>query len=363
MASVHIRNRNNHLYLEIYENGVQKRKTLGLTITGIKKQDKEVLKAAEIIRSKAEIELACNEWGIFGFEKSCKLLISYMEENYEKSRNGALKRCIFYIKRYKFGNIKLSAITPDWISDFQEWLLTETSLSQGSANLYSAVLRTQLHLAVRDKLISKSPADFVKNIPVPESKKEPLTNSQIKTLSNIPIGGNLGSEVKSAFLFSCCTGLRISDLKSLKWNMINKKDDGSFWLKKFQNKTGKSVCIPLNETALKILDFQAGFDNLKKNTDGKIICLDDFVFSLLARTKTNTDQYLNEWGKKVGIEHLSWHTARHTMATLALEKGAEIRTVCELLGHTNISTTMRYANATDALKVKAVESLPTFDLY
>ena len=69
---------------------------------------------------------------------------------------------------------------------------------------------------------------------------------------------------------------------------------------------------------------------------------------------------LNEWGKKVGIEHLSWHTARHTMATLALEKGAEIRTVCELLGHTNISTTMRYANATDALKVKAVELLPKF---
>ena len=85
------------------------------------------------------------------------------------------------------------------------------------------------------------------------------------------------------------------------------------------------------------------------------------MFPLLARTKTNTDQYLRKWGLKAGIEHVSWHTARHTFATIALEHGAELRTVSELLGHSDISTTLRYAKATDSLKVSAIASIPSLE--
>ena len=86
--------------------------------------------------------------------------------------------------------------------------------------------------------------------------------------------------------------------------------------------------------------------------------MDEYVFPLLSNTKSNTDQYLKKWGLLAGIDHVSWHTARHTMATLALEHGAELRTVSELLGHSGLSTTLRYAKATDPLKKAAIKSLP-----
>lgn len=342
--TVHIRNRNGRLYIETYLYGKQVRRTLGLRLTGDKAQDKKVFRLAEIIRSRREMQLACMEWGIPDMMSSDKLLTTYIEETYRRNKNYTLGRCLHYVKKWRHGNIRLGAITPRWVEDFQEWLRSESGLSQGSASLYASALRHLLRLAVRDKLILSSPAEFVRNIPMPESKKQPLTLGQLKTLATIEIAGKLGSEIRRAFLFSCFTGLRVSDLKELRWNMIQNRSDGKRWLCKQQRKTRVAVNIPLHENALALIE---------DDNSGE-----DFVFPLLAKTKANTDQYLRKWGLKAGIEHVSWHTARHTMATLALENGAELRTVSELLGHTDISTTLRYAKATDQLKKSAIDAIP-----
>ena len=348
--SVHIRNRNGRLYIETYIFGKQSRKSLGLRLTGNKKQDKKVFMLAEIIRSRREMQLACAEWGIPDCLSSDKALHVYMEENMRKSGNVTLKNCLSYLKRYRYGEIRLSQITPKWLEDFQEWLRSDTGLSQGSASLYSSALRHQLRLAVRDGVLTLNPADFVKNIKMPESRKQPLSLQSLKRLASIPINGALGSEVKRAFLFSCFTGLRISDLRSLERNMIVTRSDGIMWICKEQKKTKTMVNIPLNVTALSILGQETAADGER------------LVFPLLARSKANTDQYLSKWGKMAGVEHVSWHTARHTMATIALENGAELRTVSELLGHIDISTTLRYAKATDSLKVSAVGSMPGIEI-
>ena len=266
---------------------------------------------------------------------------------------GTLGRCLHYVKKYKNSNIRLSEISERWIEEFQEWLKTESGLSQGSASLYASALRHQLRLAVRDKILLSSPAEFVRNIPMPESKKQPLTLEELKKLAKIGIPGELGGQVRLAFLFSCFTGLRISDLKELDFGMIHADSEGKQWVFKKQKKTGHTVNIPLHENAVKIIE--------EMRLNNKTSCEEDFVFPLLATTKSNTDQYLNKWGLRAGIAHVSWHTARHTFATIALENGAEIRTVSELLGHTNISTTMRYAKATDSLKKSAVTAIPVLN--
>ena len=83
------------------------------------------------------------------------------------------------------------------------------------------------------------------------------------------------------------------------------------------------------------------------------------VFSSLAKTKTNTNEYLKRWAEKAKIEkNIGWHTARHTFAVLSLESGAEIYTVSKLLGHKNVKTTQVYAKATDKMKREAVNALP-----
>ena len=374
--SVHIRNRNGRLYIEVYMYGRQTRRSLGLRLTGDKVQDRKVWRLAEIIRSRREMQLACAEWGIPDMVGNEKNLCIYIEENYQRCGNYTLGRCLHYLKKYRFGSVSLRAVTPQWVEDFQAWLIGETGLSQGTASLYSSALRHQLRLAVRDRLLSSSPAEFVRNIAMPESRKQPLSVSDLRRLAEIEIKGELGEEVRRAFLFSCFTGLRVSDLKSLRWCMVREHDDGSLWIHKSQKKTGQAVFIPLNGSAIFLMRksgdaIYAGNDRLSgvagnlpvENSEpfgqfsgGKNS--DDFVFPKLALTKANTDQYLAKWGLKAGIEHVSWHTARHTMATIALEHGAELRTVSELLGHSDLSTTLRYAKATDSLKKSAVDALP-----
>ena len=56
-------------------------------------------------------------------------------------------------------------------------------------------------------------------------------------------------------------------------------------------------------------------------------------------------------------KHVTFHTARHTFATLLLTKGADLYTTSKLLGHTDISTTQIYAKIVDAKKREAVELL------
>lgn len=346
--TVHIRNRNGRLYIETYLYGRQIRRALGLRLTGDEKQDKKVLKLAEIIRSRREMQLACIEWGLPDITGSGRLLTIYMEENYRKNGNETLGRCIHYVKMYKNGSVQLGQVSPRWIEEFQVWLKSESGLSQGSACLYSSALRHQLRLAVRDRLIASNPAESVRNIPMPESRKQPLTLAQLKQLSSIPIPGKLGAEVRRAFLFSCFTALRVSDLRTLTFDMISTRSDGKQWICKRQKKTGTEVYIPLHDSATSILNEQHASEPQS-----------NFVFPLLAATKANTDQYLRKWGLQAGIDHVSWHTARHTMATIALENGAELRTVSELLGHSDISTTLRYAKATDTLKRSAVDAIPS----
>ena len=288
-----------------------------------------------------------------------KTLIAFLTENLGLQKNCTLSRLIFYLQKFEKSDIKIKKISPRWVEEFQFFLLYSTDLSKGSASLYSSALRKQLHLAVRDGIILKSPADSVRNIPMPESQKSPLSLHDLKKLSKIKISGTLGSEVKKAFLFSCCTGLRISDLRGLRWSMIFENGENTFWLRKIQKKTGHIVTIPLNENAVKILmalnpDFFAGPSS---NSPRAFEESCEAIFPLLASTKTNTNQYLKKWGEQANIPHVSWHTARHTFATLALENGAELHTVSELLGHTDIATTLRYAKATDLLKRKAVDTL------
>ncbi len=123
-----------------------------------------------------------------------KTLIAFLSENLVLQKICTLSRLIFYLRKFEESDMKIRKITPKWIEEFQFFLLYSANLSKGSASLYSSALRKYLHLAVRDNIISKSPADFVKNIPMPESKKLPLSLAEISRLSRIKIPGKLGEK-------------------------------------------------------------------------------------------------------------------------------------------------------------------------
>ena len=65
--------------------------------------------------------------------------------------------------------------------------------------------------------------------------------------------------------------------------------------------------------------------------------------------------------KRAGLGKVTWHMFRHTFASRLTRDGVDIVTVKELLGHTNINCTMRYAHSNDDAKRRAVRRLRTSD--
>jgi len=148
-------------------------------------------------------------------------------------------------------------------------------------------------------------------------------------------------------LFGLMTGMRPAELTYLSW------DDIDFELKTakisskpplWTIKTKQERVIPLNEKALTIVE-----ELLKKRKGRWVFSHDDKPVKSV-RTAMETAQ------KRAGItKRITPNMLRHTFATHLLMKGADIKSVQELLGHTSISTTQKYAHAIKEQLRKAVD--------
>jgi integrase len=347
---VKLRKNRNKLYLDIHWNGKRKWESLHLSISSDKQQNREIMRLAEICRSKREAQLVAGEWNLLDPVNGKKTLYRYLETlSKERDPKDRTHRVLPYLKSYPSGDtVRLDQVNERWFENFQNHLLKNTGLSSASANSYAAAVRIALNKAVHENIIPRNPAAAVKAIPVPESDKVFLNPQEIQRLANTPLNGALGGEVRRAFLFACFTGLRVSDIKGLTWGDI---EYNPLQLIKRQKKTQNKVFIPLHKIAWHLIH------------EGTIHHHTDLIFPRFGGVKDPVNNYLWRWAKKAELEkRIGWHTARHTFAVLSLEGGAEIYTVSKLLGHTNLKTTQVYAKATDKMKREAVNGLPEIEL-
>ena len=144
--------------------------------------------------------------------------------------------------------------------------------------------------------------------------------------------------------FAVNTGLRLGEILNLKWEEV---DLESGLLKLLVKKNRRILEVPLNEKALAVV---RGWHGLRK-------C--EFVFY----NPETGDQWKDLWlglqkaCRKAGIDPVTWHTFRHTFASRLTRAGADLVTVKELLGHSAVSVTMRYAHTNRDSKLRAVELL------
>jgi len=333
------------LYLDIYINGNRTYEFLKLYITKDRTQNKEVLRLAESIRAKRELEINTQEHGFIPSNKKRIRIVDYyelitMKKDHDKS--SSYYSTLAHLKRWGKGDIPMAAINENWIENFEQYL--KSFVCENTILTYFNSLKAVFNLAVKEKLIGINPFTYYRKMRKPDVEKSFLSIEDLKKLAKTESDR---PEIKRAFLFSCFTGLRLSDVMKLTWKnvQIDKLDFR-------QKKTQGFEYLPLSKTAQDLIYI-----------DGKKILRmsDEKVFNLPSQQTITLA--LHRWCDKAGIDkQVSFHTARHTFATVALTQGVDLYTVSKLLGHTDIKNTQIYAKIVDDKKRQAVGMLPKLDI-
>lgn len=220
-------------------------------------------------------------------------------------------------------------ITYSFLKDFEVYL-REKGNGINTVAKHLRQLRTLVNEAINQGYIHADAYPFRKfKIKQEKGRHEFLTPDELRKLENLEIKDRKLRHVLDAFLFCCYVGLRFSDFCQLKQsNFI--KVNGKKWLHFKSIKTGIELRLPLHllfeGKALAILDRYciAEFASLGSNSEvNKALS----VIAGIARIR----------------KHVTYHTARHTCATLLIHQGVPITTVQKLLGHTSVKTTEIYS--------------------
>lgn len=302
----------------------------------IRKQKKAIINK---IKADLEIELANKSNGIISRKLRKANFIEYFEMVMDKKSPNtkvAWENTLKHIKAFQGKKLAFENVNEVWLEKFTGYLLKH--VSQNSARTYLQKISTTLNQAVKEKIISFNPYHHTDTLKKEEKEVVFLEKDEIERIIETDFFNN---EVKNAFLFGCYTGLRFSDIKSLTWDQVK---NNRIYLT--QTKTKGIVAIPIGVNAKNILSFQ--------NTER------EFVFNLFD-ANSSVNRTLRKLIKKADIKkNVSFHSSRHTFATLLISSGANIYTVSKLLGHKDIKSTLVYAKVIDEEKENAINSMPTF---
>ena len=234
-------------------------------------------------------------------------------------------------------------ITYTFLKDFEVYL-REKGNGINTVAKHLRQLRTLVNEAINQGYIHADAYPFRKyKIKQEKGRHEFLTPDELKKLENLEVSDRKLRHVLDAFLFCCYVGLRFSDFCQLTpANFI--RVNGKRWLHFKSIKTGIELRLPLHllfeGKALAILDRYniAEFASLGSNSEvNKALS----VIAGMARIK----------------KHITYHTARHTCATLLIHQGVPITTVQRLLGHTSVKTTEIYSEILSSTIVKDLRAI------
>lgn len=234
-------------------------------------------------------------------------------------------------------------ITYTFLKDFEVYL-REKGNGINTVAKHLRQLRTLVNEAINQGYIHADAYPFRKyKIKQEKGRHEFLTPDELKKLENLEVSDRKLRHVLDAFLFCCYVGLRFSDFCQLKQsNFI--KVNGKKWLHFKSIKTGIELRLPLHllfeGKALSILDRY---------------CITEFA-SLGSNSEVN--KALSAIAGMARIKkHITYHTARHTCATLLIHQGVPITTVQRLLGHTSVKTTEIYSEILSSTIVKDLRAI------
>ena len=361
-------NGNISLYLDIYRNGKREYEFLKLYLikertAQDRKQNEQTLLTAQAIRSKRQIEIQNGEYGFTKqFKQDIPFLQYYRKMCEERHQNpdsngnwGNWHSCLKYLEVYCDEKTTFKDIDADWIEGFKEYLNTVEKntykrtknknselfqgLSQNSKVSYFNKLRACINQAFEERIIPVNPLRGVQGFKQEETERMYLTMDEVEKLAETPCNFPY---LKNAFLFSCLTGLRKSDIEKLTWGDVFKEGDRTRIIFR-QKKTKGQEYLTLNAKAEEYL-------GTRGNNNEKVFSGFKYGSWVLLELK--------RWVLSAGItKNITFHCARHTFAVSLLSKNVDIYTVSKLLGHRELATTQIYAKVMDQKKEEAVDLL------
>nr|DAI65770.1 MAG TPA: Integrase [Caudoviricetes sp.] len=254
--------------------------------------------------------------------------IYVQESDRKRSTKENLMTTITVLQEFRPG-LDFKDITYTFLKEF-EVHLKEKGNSVNTIAKHLRQLRTLVNEAINQGYIPSDAYPFRKyKIKQEKGRKEFLTPDELKRLENLDVDKKL-RHVLDAFLFCCYTGLRYSDFCQLTPENIIRVN-GKRWLYFKSVKTDVEIRLPLHLlfegkalTVLERYDIVTDFAKIGPNSEA--------------------NKYLAQLATLARIrKHITYHTARHTCATLLVHQGVPITTVQKLLGHTSVRTTEVYS--------------------
>ena len=278
--------------------------------------------------------------------------IYVQESDRKRSTKENLMTTITVLQEFRPG-LDFKDITYTFLKEF-EVHLKEKGNSVNTIAKHLRQLRTLVNEAINQGYIPSDAYPFRKyKIKQEKGRKEFLTPDELRKLETLQVADKKLRHVLDAFLFCCYTGLRYSDFCQLTPENIIRVN-GKRWLYFKSVKTDVEIRLPLHllfeGKALAVLeryDIVTDFAKIGPNSEA--------------------NKYLAQLATLARIrKHITYHTARHTCATLLVHQGVPITTVQKLLGHTSVRTTEVYSEVLsntiirDLKAVKRKKKTPDF---
>ena len=356
------------LYLDIYLDGRRSYEYLKLYLVdektrADKEKNRQTLLLAEAIRSKHIVELHNGQYGFRSRIRAEEVRFwDYYKAMCEKrlgdeSRGnwGNWYSCMHHMMQYEpRKNITFADITREWVQGFRDYLDNTAvawshdarsreehyPISPNTKHSYFNKLKACIHQAQADGILDHDPLQGVEGFRAEEGTRMYLTIDEVRKLAETPCRYE---PIKKAFLFSCFTGLRRSDIMKMKWGEVHQQGEFTRIIFK-QKKTNGLEYLDITPQAAELM--------------GERGRADDYVFADI-HSPSCTNNAIKEWVARAGIEkEITFHCGRHTFATMMLDLGNDLYTVSKLLGHREVHTTQIYAKVMDKNKQAAVAKIP-----
>ena len=222
--------------------------------------------------------------------------------------------------------------------DILAYISSINGLEVSTVNRHISSLKSFFNYLVDESIIKVSPMEEVYSLKKAKKLPKYLSISEVNKLLNIPLNSEFDYRNKAMLELMYATGLRVSELVSIEYSNIDFENS----IIRINGKGKKERIIPLGEVAsyyLKVYLSDHRSKLLKRNTYNQVF-LNNHGKPI---TRQGFNYILENIRELTGIEkEITPHVLRHSFATHLLEGGADIRSIQEMLGHENISTTNIY---------------------